>query len=443
MSFHRKIFLALSFTIVGISTVFILLNYLIVKNTIEIGIQETRGNEMEFLSKELTDFYIDNHHSWNQLEQINILKKVNQERSEILVLDRENRIVYQKGSSPHQLVRHLGINRELIVENDVVGEFYYYDPEVANFTKIMIGIPISVVFLLLISGSVLILISLLMAYRLSKWLASPLQRLLPAIDRLGKGELGIQVASTTKDEYGKIAEAFNHMSKELEHAETVRRNLTADVAHELRTPLTIVSGHLDSIQQQGKMIKPEELLPLQDELIRLNQLVEDLRVLSLAEAGKLTLHLTPTDIFELSSQLLLALEPLAEENNILLKLDKQTEETVLNIDRNRIKQVLLNLLMNALRYTPEDGHVYLRLLKVKTKCLTIIVEDTGAGITPEHLPHLFDRFYRTDDARSRDSGGTGLGLAIAKQYVLSHGGNIDVESKLNEGTRFVIELPLA
>lgn len=441
MSFHRKIFLSLALTIVGISMVFILMNYVIVKNTIEVGIKETRGKEIDLLTTELTEFFSKNQQSWATIKQKNILKNIDQDQPEILVLDRDKRIVYHKGSSPNQLVRYLGINRKLIIDNKKIGEFYYYDPEVANFSKIMIGIPISVVFLLIISGSVLILISLLMAYRLSKWLASPLQKLLPAIDRLGKGELGIQVQATTKDEYGKIAQAFNHMSKELERAETVRRNLTADVAHELRTPLTIVSGNLDALQQQGKLIKPEALLPLQDELIRLNQLVEDLRVLSLAEAGKLPLAKTPTDMSELASQLLLALEPLADEKNIQLKLEQETNDTIVPVDQNRIKQVFLNLLLNALRYTPEHGSVYFRLVKGENQLLHLIVEDTGIGIEPEHLPQLFDRFYRTDRGRSRDSGGTGLGLAIAKQYVQSHGGKIEVESTINEGTRFVVMLP--
>ena len=441
MSFHRKIFLALSLSIVGVSIVFIFLTHITVKDSIEAGIEQTRGHEMNLLSKELTTYYLNNNHSWEQIQQINVLRNIQQDHPELLVLDRNNHVVYQKGKSPNQLVQYLGIKSELEIEKKVIGEFFYYDPEIANFSKIMIGIPISVVFLLIVSGSILILISLIIAYRLSKWLAAPLQKLLPVIDRLGKGELGVQVQVNTNDEYGKIAEAFNHMSKELKNAETVRRNLTADVAHELRTPLTIVSGKLDYLQQQGKMVKPETLLPLQDELIRLNQLVEDLRILSLAEAGKLNLVKTPTDMYELASQLLFALEPLAEEKSIRIELDKQTNDTVLPVDPNRIKQVFLNLLMNAIRYTPEHGRIYFRLLKDEDQYLKLIVEDTGMGIEPEHLPHLFDRFYRTDDARTRDSGGAGLGLAIAKQYVLSHGGKIEVTSVINEGTRFVIQLP--
>ncbi|WP_071394726.1 sensor histidine kinase [Bacillus tuaregi] len=442
MSFHRKLFLALALSILGVSLVFILMTHITVKKTLEVGIDETRGQEMKLLTQELTAYFLQNNDSWNDLQQIDVLKTIQQDDPELLVLDKEQQIVYQKGDSSHQLIRNLGIKGDIRIAKDRVGEFYYYDPEIANFTKVMIGIPISVVFILTVTGSILILISLIIAYRLSKWLAAPLQKLLPVIDRLGKGELGIQVQTETKDEYGKIAEAFNHMSKELEHAETLRKNLTADVAHELRTPLTIISGKLDYLQQQGKMIQPETLLPLQDELIRLNQLVEDLRILSFAEAGKLTLDKVPTDMSELASQLLFALEPLAEEKSIHLELDKHTNDTTVLIDANRMKQVLLNLLMNALRYTPENGHISIRLLKEDNQTLKVIVEDTGVGIEPEHLPHLFDRFYRTDQARSRDSGGTGLGLAIAKQYIQSHGGNIEVESKLNVGTMFIIQLPL-
>jgi two-component system, OmpR family, sensor histidine kinase BaeS len=158
------------------------------------------------------------------------------------------------------------------------------------------------------------------------------------------------------------------------------------------------------------MIHPETLLPLQDELIRLNQLVEDLRILSLAEAGKLTLTKAPTDMVELASQLLYALEPLAEEKNIHLELDKQTNDTILAVDPNRMKQGLLNLLLNALRYTPEHGSIHFRLLKEDNHYLKLMIEDTGIGIETVHLPHLFNRFYRTDTARSRDNGGTGLGL---------------------------------
>jgi two-component system sensor histidine kinase BaeS len=441
MSLHRKIFLSLVISIVGISSVFIFLTHLTVKNSIEAGIKETRGQEITELTKVLTTYYIENNHSWNDIEQLKVLQSIHQDDSEIVVLDNDRQVILKIGNSPRKLVQNLGLNSELSKNKMKIGQFFYYDPEVANFKKIMIGIPISVIFLLLLSGSILVIISLIIAYRLSKWLAAPLRNLLPMIDRLGKGELGIQVPANTTDEYGKIIEAFNRMSMELEQAETVRKNLTADVAHELRTPLTIIGGKLDYLQQQGEMIKPESLLPLQDELLRLNQLVEDLRILSLAEAGKLTLNKIPTNMIDIANELISALKPIAEDKMISIHLDIQTNDTVVLVDPNRIKQVFLNILTNAIRYTPNQGTIYFRIDK-ENKDLKIVVEDTGKGIKPEHLPHLFNRFYRTDEARTRYTGGTGLGLAIAQQYVVSHNGKIEVSSILNKGTSFIIRLPL-
>jgi len=189
------------------------------------------------------------------------------------------------------------------------------------------------------------------------------------------------------------------------------------------------------------MIRPEALLPLQDEMIRLNQLVEDLRILSLAEAGNLPLHKTPTNMLELANKLITAMEPIAEEKSISINIDVQTKDVIISVDPNRMKQVLLNLLTNAIRYTPNEGSIYFCLMNDHDQYFKMIVEDTGEGIDPNHLPHLFDRFYRTDGARTRHSGGTGLGLAIAKQYVISHNGKIEVESTLNEGTQFIVYLP--
>ncbi|AWX57122.1 HAMP domain-containing protein [Brevibacillus brevis] len=441
MKFHWKIFLTMTSTVVGISIIFITLTHLIVKNAIDAGINETRGKEVGLLTNKLSNYYLDNKYSWDKLQQFNLLQDIHQENPSIIVMDSNQNVICYLGDSPETLITHLGIHKEIMINEQIVGQFFYYDPEVANLNKIMIGIPISVVIILLVSGALLILISLIITYQLSRWLASPLRALLPVIEQLGKGEFGVQTNVNTHDEYGKIANAINVMSTKLEQAEKARQNLTADVAHELRTPLTIIGGKLDSLQQQGKMIPPETLLPLQDELIRLNQLVEDLRTLSLAEAGELPLKKEPTNMADLAKKLLAAMEQIAEEKGISIQLDVLTNQTTISADANRIKQVLVNLLTNAIRFTPSPGAIYLRLFNENDQYLTVIVQDTGIGISPEHLPHLFDRFYRVDEARSRVSGGTGLGLAIAKQYVLSHNGILEVQSNLNQGSRFIIRLP--
>lgn len=146
---------------------------------------------------------------------------------------------------------------------------------------------------------------------------------------------------------------------------------------------------------------------------------------------------------DMGKRLCSALEPLTDEKELAIHLEVLTSRTTLLLDPDRIRQVLLNLLANAIRYTPNQGTIWLRMLNRNDRELTIIVEDTGIGIAAEHLPHLFDRFYRTDESRSKESGQSGLGLAIAKQYVLSHQGTIEVESTLNQGSRFTIQLPYA
>ncbi|MBQ4900283.1 HAMP domain-containing protein [Paenibacillus sp. Marseille-P2973] len=443
MRFHLKIFVTMASAIVGISVIFVLLTHLIVSRSIEAVIQEARGSEVSHLASGLADYYFSHNQSWEEIGPADLPLSDNQDSSSILVMNNQNQVILKQGDLPMKLVTSLGVKKSILVQGKSAGYFYYYDSEIANFNKILIGIPISVVIVISVSGLLLLLIALIIAYQLSKWLASPLRELLPSIERLGQGELGVQADVKAQDEYGRIASAFNQMSTELQKAEKLRSNMSADIAHELRTPLTIIGGTLDELQQRNEPVPPEMLLPLQDELIRLNRLVEELRTLSIAEAGQLQLNKVLTDMGDLAKQLCTALEPIADEKDIEIHLEVLTQQTNLLVDPNRIRQVLLNMLTNAIRYTPNQGDVWFRMLNRDDQMLTMIVEDNGIGIAAEHLPHLFDRFYRTDEARSRERGGSGLGLAIAKQYIVSHQGTIKVESLENQGTRFTIQLPYA
>ena len=185
----------------------------------------------------------------------------------------------------------------------------------------------------------------------------------------------------SRDEYGKTAKAFNEMSQQLQQAEEIRRNLFANVAHELRTPLTILQGKLEWIQQRGQPVQPESLLPLQDELIRLNRLVDDLHQLSLAEAKKLPLDQKPTDIPQLLSRIIDRIQPDADRKGVEIRLHCDAGIPSISVDSNRITQVFLNLLTNALRYTPPGGSVKIDITE-KKEGLQIQVSDTGVGIPP-------------------------------------------------------------
>jgi len=445
MSAGRKIFFVIASFIVGMSAVFVLLTYIVIRDSMDVMLQTSRKEELLEISERLTRYYTENGGSFagveTEVSASEPARKTDHQES-ILLVSPDQTLLLHQGTAPPRLIRNLGVMRELTADGKLIGQLYYYDTDVANLTKLRIGTPTSIAILLGGGALLFVLLSLGAAYWISRRLTSPLRALIPFIDRLGQGEYGIQAPVVSKDEYGKVALAFNGMSSKLKQSEVVRRNLVADVAHELRTPLTIVRGKLDLLQQSGQPIEPKDLLPVQDELIRLTRLVGDLHQLSLAEAGKLPLDVKPCDMTQLLQRIIERISPETEDKALVLRFTSTTAHTTVPVDPNRITQVFLNLLINAIRYTPEGGDIFISLHEdADSKRLRIDIRDSGPGIDEEHLPYLFNRFYRTDQARARHQGGMGLGLAIAKELVDSHGGAIEVESRLGRGTTFKVSLP--
>lgn len=237
-----------------------------------------------------------------------------------------------------------------------------------------------------------------------------------------------------------IAAALRKLQRELTKGEALRNQLVADAAHELRTPVAILRGHLETMVKGAEEPKPETLLPLLDETKRMSRLIQEMRDLNLAEAGRLVLDRTWVPIRGMLEEIVSILEVEAEEKGIRIQLES-TEDGELYCDASRIKQVMINLIGNALRFTPEGGAVAVRYACDSGR-IDMTVTDTGPGIAPEHLPYLFKRFYRVDASRNRMSGGTGLGLAIAKQYVEIHHGTLQATSEVGSGTTFSISLPV-
>ncbi|WP_096186393.1 sensor histidine kinase [Evansella halocellulosilytica] len=448
MSVRRKLFLAMSSFIVAMGLMFILLTQFVVVPIIDTMLEVDRTEETEALADLFSDYYIQNGHAWDGVNHLQVEDAVqhNHREMNILLIDRHQQTLFAEGNTENDIVTKLGIHHQITDGEQTIATMYYYDSDVASMSIVQQGISSSVMALLFFASLFFVLISLMVAYWLSKRLTTPLKLMIPPIERLAKGDYGVQAPIVSQDEYATVTKSFNEMSEQLKNAEDTRRQMTADVAHELRTPLTILSGKLDYIQQRGEAIQPESLLPLQDELIRLTRLVEDLRLLSLAEAKKLPMKRMPIDLGDLLHELIDKLQPKADEKGIDITVSSQVDNTELNIDPNRMTQVFLNLFINAIHFTPVGGSVDVAIMKEKKvsneDMIVVTIRDTGVGIEPEHLPHLFNRFYRTDQARGRDSGGTGLGLAIAKEYVRSHGGTITVESTPNEGTSFIVSLPL-
>lgn len=271
---------------------------------------------------------------------------------------------------------------------------------------------------------------------------APLTALREGASRLGRGDLAHRVEVGGANEIRDLGHVFNSMAEDLEDAEQHRRHLMADVAHELRTPLSNIQGYLEAIRDGVLAPDPTTIDTIHNQVLHLTRLVEDLRLIALAEAGALHLHLEPDSLSEVLQRSVVAFQPRADLKKVGLSLRVQQDLPLVTMDRTRIAQAVENLLENAITHTPEGGAVAVSAESVGSVA-RVTVSDTGPGIPPEDLDHLFDRFYRVDRSRTRATGGAGLGLTIAKQLVEAHHGTIRVVSVLGHGSEFTIELPLA
>lgn len=284
-----------------------------------------------------------------------------------------------------------------------------------------------------------VLIAVLLGLILARSLTRPIRELTAATSAMASGHLNQQVRVRSRDELGELTQTFNKMSADLEHSNQLRRQMTADIAHDLRTPLSVITGYLEGLKDGVVKPTPRRFAAMHDEAIYLQRLVEDLRTLSLADAGELSMNRQPVQPGELIERLASSFQHQAEQNHIALRTAVEAPLPLVNIDPERMQQALGNLVSNALRYTPEGGEIVLSARQVDGQ-LQMEVKDTGSGIEASDLEHIFDRFYRGDD--SRQEGGSGLGLAIAKSIIELHGGHISAASKgLGAGSLFTIQLP--
>ena len=290
-------------------------------------------------------------------------------------------------------------------------------------------------------------VALLIGVFLARTISRPVRELTAATQLVAQGKMGHQVPVRTKDELGELAASFNRMSADLAQSTELRRQMTADIAHELRTPLSVIMGYAEALSD-GKLEGTHSTFDiLHEEAQHLSRLVDDLRTLSLADAGELSLTRRPVAPRTLLERAASAYAAQAQRTQVTLQIEADEDLPVLDVDPDRIAQVLGNLVSNALRYTPAGGEIVLSAthsngrIPGPARSLTIHVRDTGAGIPPEDLPHIFDRFFKGDTSRQPEEGESGLGLAIAKSIVEVHGGAISTESTLGAGTTFTIRLP--
>ena len=270
----------------------------------------------------------------------------------------------------------------------------------------------------------------------------PLVQIRKASQAISRGDHSVRLKVKSRNELGRVANAFNEMAEEIEKQDQMRKRMVADVAHELRTPLTVMKSNLEAMLDGILEPSSEELSELHDEVGRLNRMIEDLRLLSLADAGELPIIKQPVDIRQLLGTIVTRYTALAESNSIKLAYDDAAKPLVIYADSDKLQQAIRNLLENALHYTPQGGKV--RVTAVQDQAFAkISIIDTGSGISPEEISNLFDRFWRGDRSRNRHSGGSGLGLSIVQQIAELHGGSVNVVSPDGAGAIFTIKLPLS
>jgi len=381
------------------------------------------------------------HGSWSGVQpELERIGQITGER--VILTDREGRVV---ADSQEQLIGKLvgdawDAPAARIIRNGMpVGALYVGPPQGgAGMEGFLTSINRTLLLVALAAG----LGAVVLILGLSSRILAPVEALTAAARRMQAGDLSQRVEITSQDEIGDLARAFNGMADGLARLEELRRQLVADVAHELRTPLTNVRGYLEALRDG--VVEPERRVidSLHEEAMLLSHLVDDLQDLSLAEAGQLRLERQPVALADVVDWAVGAFASRAAAGGVALQVHVPEDLPLVDVDRRRLDQVLRNLLENGLTHTPPDGKIRVAA-HTAGAWIEVSVRDTGAGIAPQDLPHVFERFYRADKSRSRATGGAGLGLAIARQLIEAHGGRIGVESKIGHGTQFTFTLPVA
>ena len=275
----------------------------------------------------------------------------------------------------------------------------------------------------------------------SRTISNPISSLARATQQFSARNLSVRAPVEGSQEIATLARSFNDMARRLQASDEQRKRMLADISHELRTPLTVLKGHLRAQLDGVYVLTESDTANLYGQVEHLIHLVEDLRLLTLAETGQVPLHFEVADMAAVVGECLALFEPAAQEAGVALTLGPGAA-SLIRMDSARVRQVLTNLVANALQHTPVGGHILVSLTTEHAR-LRVTVADSGAGIAPDALPHVFDRFYRADTSRTRDNGGTGLGLAIVKALIEAQDGSVGAESTIDKGSKFWFTLPQA
>ena len=386
----------------------------------------------------LTDFY-GTGHTWNGVQPF-IAQMAGMSGERIVLTDANNVVIADSDGMLIGKPEGTNWNSKIVGPNGTtVGYLFFNLPEdaQASNSNYLLSVTQSAWVGALIAIVIAVVVTLLLSSRILK----PVGELTNAARKMQNGDLSARVKVASNDEVGELARTFNGMAVNLAKQEQLRKNMVSDVAHELRTPLSNIRGYLEAAQDG--LVEPDKGLidNLFEEAMLLNRLIDDLQELALAEAGHLHLELTKMNLGQEVQSTIDNLIPISQKLGIELTCEIPVDLPEVTADPQRIGQVLRNLINNALDYTPEGGRITIRA-SIEGDFVRVAVIDTGPGIESEHLPYLFERFYRADPSRSRSLGGAGLGLAIVKQLVQVQGGQVGVESHPGMGSMFYFTIPL-
>lgn len=432
-SISTKLILAfLSIGVVSVAVIFITARW----NTRQEFIRFLTDQNQSSLVAGLSEYYARNG-SWEGVQNV-FLRRT----TPFLLTDADGKVItpngrYKRGEQISREELSLGIpiseNGKVIGVLFLVNVPFQGNPRELEFIK-------RTNLILLYGALIGAVIALVLGILLSRAIARPIRELTEATHAISEGDLSQQVPVRTNDELGELAKAFNKMSAQLSRSINARKQMTADIAHELRTPLSLILGHAEAVHDGVLPPSKENFEIIREEATRLEHLVDDLRTLSLADAGELSINPQAVDPAQLLREVASLYQIQTQRKNISLELDIPSPLPALEIDPGRMTQVLTNILDNATRHTPEGGRIILSA-KQSGKTVQLAVQDSGPGLPPEELERVFERFYRADASRQRGDGGSGLGLAIAKSIVQAHGGQVSAESEAGKGLRVIISLP--
>ncbi|MFC0522232.1 sensor histidine kinase [Pontibacillus salicampi] len=352
----------------------------------------------------------------------------------IIASDQEERIGDTIPDSPT-------FQKELTLNEETVGYVWLETKTSGIFSKIEESFIDGLQRASLLSFIVGLGIAFLVSLFLVRKITSPLKKLTQDVRHFSEDFSNKPAPLQTNDEFAVLSKAFLALWNKIEENETIRKQLVADVAHELRTPLTVLMNRFEAIQDGIVEPNQNEMAKMYDEVYRLTRLVNDLQELSLADAGRLTLNPASTSINSLVLKVIEAMNPLAEQKEVAIIPHLPDEQVIADIDEDRIRQIIINVIGNGIRHSPSGG-VLTIALEQNEDWIKVHIKDEGEGIARDELPYVFERFYRKERSRTRTNGGAGLGLAIARGYAEAHKGTLTVTSTIGEGSCFTLSLPV-